>query len=108
MPDGGCYDRRTEQYLSVLYAIGGFIIFAVLMSLFGILFQRGIAAVIIVLSTFSLITLIAIVSISLIDVCLKFLKGIAWRIVEYDKGPLAAIILIATVVLGIYLQSVKS
>ncbi|MGH9948806.1 MAG: hypothetical protein ACRD6X_16655 [Pyrinomonadaceae bacterium] len=55
---------------------------------------------------------LAIVLISLLfsitELLLKFIRGISWRMVEYNKGVFAAIILLVTVALGvadIYLKS---
>lgn len=35
------------------------------------------------------------------EVMLKFFRGLVWRIVEYNKGAFAAIVLIVTIVLGV-------
>jgi len=36
----------------------------------------------------------------LLEAALKFLRGFAWRVVEYSKGAFAALILVVTVLLG--------
>lgn len=36
-----------------------------------------------------------------LDICLRLLRGLAWRVAEYSKGAWAALMLLATVFLGI-------
>ena len=47
------------------------------------------------------LTIIASSFLLMFELLLKFARGIAWRIVEYNKGAFAAIILIVTVALGL-------
>lgn len=43
-----------------------------------------------------------------LELTLKLLRGFCWRIVEYNKGAAAAIVLVATIALGIYQVALKS
>ncbi|SRR6266705_5306995 len=57
-----------------------------------------------VYSTIWLACFLTIVASSILlsfEILLKFVRGIAWRIVEYNKGAFAAIILIVTAALGL-------
>jgi hypothetical protein len=38
---------------------------------------------------------------------IKVLRGIAWRVIEFNKGAVAALVLIVTVLLGIATQLTK-
>ncbi len=58
-----------------------------------LLWQFGIPIVIVVIT-------LACLLVSL-ELAFKFIRGLLWRIVEYQKGPVAALTLIATAILGI-------
>ena len=49
----------------------------------------------------SSITLLVSLGMFIVELVLKLLRGIAWRIAEYNKGALAAIMLLITVSLGL-------
>lgn len=72
-----------------------FVLVLVLMPLiriWGLFFMLGVVSI----GTlgFSLLLLI-------VELCLKILRAIVWRIAEYKRGAFAAIILIVTIILGI-------
>jgi len=43
-----------------------------------------------------------------LEYTLKIFRAVAWRIVEYDKGAYAALVLIATIILGVLLGVITS
>ena len=48
--------------------------------------------------------------VTVLELMLKFVRAIAWRIIEYNKGAYAALTLITTIILGIvdlYLKTTK-
>jgi hypothetical protein len=47
------------------------------------------------------LTIVASSILLIFEILLRFARGIAWRIVEYNKGAFAAIVLIVTVALGL-------
>lgn len=54
-----------------------------------------------VIGVANIIVIIFSVSIVIAEFLLKIIRGIIWRIAEYNKGAFAAIILLVTVVLGV-------
>ncbi len=93
---------KHPWYFSVPYFIGFFIVLAIFSLLRRTFFsEHGQFIVLIVLLAFSVIALFASIFVVFLDICLMISKGIAWRIAEYGKGAFAAIVLIATAVLGI-------
>lgn len=56
----------------------------------------------VVLCTVALLMFTLVPVFGVLELLLKLARGIAWRIVEYSKGPWAAVILLATVSLGVY------
>lgn len=59
--------------------------------------MNGIANV----GSLALFNLVLTLLIVLCEFALKFLRGFMWRVVEYNKGPLAALTLFITILLGI-------
>ena len=82
---------KEHLLLGVLFVVDALVLFAlVLLNL--------------VYSTIWLACFLTIVASSILlilEMLLKFARGIAWRIVEYNKGAFAAIVLIVTVALGL-------
>jgi hypothetical protein len=85
---------------------------AVGLALLGLIYIRITAFVIVVvgLGAISFMMLLTALLFLVLELSLKCIRGFAWRIAEYNKGPFAAILLLFTALLGIaevYLRFLK-